>query len=169
MVESTPILPFKNFRFVVYFGTNTKPVAAVSKVSMLKRTTEVVSHRNGGDVSTPRHAPGSTKFEPITLERGVTLDTAFESWANQVYSTDTKGTVRSPLANYKQDITIEVRNVSGIAVVKYVVTRAWVSEYVALPDLDANANAVMLEHVVVQNEGWERDSTFKPEAGVDDL
>lgn len=158
MADSNPILPFKNFRFVVFFPDSPNPVAAVSKISTLKRTTEVVSHRDGGDLSTPRHAPGSTKFEPITLERGVTLDTAFETWANLVYSTDSNGTVS--LANYKRDITIEVRNVAGIAVVKYVVTRAWVSEFVALPDLDANANAVMLEHVIIQNEGWQRDTTF---------
>jgi len=155
MADTNPILPFKNFRFVVYFPDvlGTIPVAAVSKVSSLKRTTEVVTHRDGGDLSTPRHAPGSTKFEPITLERGITLHTEFEDWANLVYSTD-KGTVT--LANYKRDITIEVRNVAGDPVVKYQVTRAWVSEYVALPDLDANANAVMLEHVVIQNEGWFR-------------
>ena len=159
MAESNPILPFKNFRFVIYFGSNPNPVAAVSKVSTLKRTTEVVTHRDGGDLSTPRHAPGSTKFEPITLERGVTLDDSFEVWANQVYSTNSRGTVS--LADYKRDLTIEVRNVAGLAVLKYLVTRAWVSEYVALPDLDANANAVMLEHVVVQNEGWERQD-FPP-------
>src|SRR5678809_1069266 len=155
MAETNPILPFKNFRFVVYFPGSPNPVAAVSKVSTLKRTTEVVSHRDGGDVSTPRHAPGATKFEPITLERGVTLDIAFETWANLVFSTDSNGTVS--LADYKRDITIEVRNVAGDPVVKYLVTRAWVSEFVALPDLDANANAVMLEHVVIQNEGWHRE------------
>ena len=157
-----PILPFKNFRFVVYFGKSTKPVAAVSKVSALKRTTEVISHRDGGDNGTPRHSPGSTKFEPITLERGVTNSREFEEWANLVYSDETKGTVASPLAGYKRDITIEVRNISGQPVVKYTVRNAWVSEYVALPDLDANANAVALEHVVIQNEGWERQTSPDP-------
>ena len=167
MAESNPILPFKNFRFVISFSTNPLvAVAAVSKVSSLKRTTEVVTHRDGGDLSTPRHAPGSTKFEPITLERGVTLDTSFEEWANRVYSTDSRGTVS--LDGYKRDLTIEVRNVSGVAVLKYVVTRAWVSEFVALPDLDANANAVMLEHVVIQNEGWQRDATFTTPGKTDD-
>jgi phage tail-like protein len=156
--DSAKIVPFKNFRFVIAFDG--VAVAVVSKVSALKRTTEVVTHRDGGDVSTPRHSPGSTKFEPITLERGVTLDTAFEEWANRIYSTNSNGTVS--LANYKRNITIEVRNVAGDPVLKYNVTRAWVSEYVALPDLDANANAVMLEHIVVQNEGWERDTGLQP-------
>ena len=165
MADSNPILPFKNFRFVVSF-LNQPPIAAVSKISMLKRTTEVVSHRDGADLSTPRHSPGSTKFEPITLERGVTLSPAFEEWANNVYSTDTNGVVS--LVGYKRDLLIEIRNVKGQPVLKYVVTRAWVSEYVALPDLDANANAVMLEHVVVQNEGWHRDATFDAGANTDD-
>jgi phage tail-like protein len=165
MAESNPILPFKNFRFIVSF-LNEPPIAAVSKISTLKRTTEVVSHRDGVDLSTPRHSPGSTKFEPITLERGVTLSTAFEQWANTVYSTDSNGVVS--LQGYKRDLVIEVRNVKGQPVLKYVVTRAWVSEYVALPDLDANANAVMLEHVVVQNEGWHRDETFDAGSNTDD-
>ena len=156
--------PYKNFKFRVKWDG--RYVAGVSKVSMLKRTTEVVSHRDGGDLSTPRHAPGSTKFEPITLERGVTLDHSFEEWANRVYSTNSKGTVS--LDGYKRNLTIEVRNVSGIVVLQYEVTRAWVSEYVALPDLDANANAVMLEHVVVQNEGWQRSPTFVPTGTEDD-
>lgn len=157
-----PIVPFKNFRFVVYFPGNDTPVAAVSKVSMLKRTTEVVSHRDGGDNGTPRLSPGSTKFEPITLERGITNSREFEEWANRVYSEDAKGTVKSPLADYKREITIEMRNVAGQAVVKYTVHSAWVSEYVALPDLDANANAVALEHIIIQNEGWERQIDFEP-------
>jgi len=166
MADSTPILPFKNFRFVVYFQNNPSPILAVSKVSALKRTTEVVSHRDGGDNSTPRHAPGSSKFEPITLERGVTLNREFEEWANLVYDTNRLGATVS-LADYKRDLTIEVRNVAGDPVLKYSVTRAWVSEYVALPDLDANANAVMLEHVIVQNEGWHRDESFQ-DAGEQD-
>src|SRR6185369_6176434 len=158
MAEANPILPFKNFRFVISFSTNPLvAVAAVSKVSSLKRTTEVVTHRDGGDLSTPRHAPGSTKFEPITLERGVTFDVAFEQWANLVYSTQGPGAVS--LKDYKRNLFIDVLNLQGIKVKSYKVLRAWVSEYVALPDLDANANAILLEHVVVQNEGWERDET----------
>ena len=147
--------PYKNFKFLVFFEGNNDPVAAVSKVSPLKRTTEVVSHRDGGDVTSPRHSPGATKFEPITLERGVTFDISFEEWANRVHRFSDDAAVT--LATYKRNLIIQVRNLQDVPVKQYKVHRAWVSEYTALPELDANANAVMIESVVVQNEGWERD------------
>src|SRR5437773_8373520 len=133
------------------------PVAAVSKVSPLKRSTEVVSHREGGDVSTPRHSPGASKFEPITLERGVTFEPEFEAWANLVYSTE--GDAAVSLKNYKRNLIIDVLNLQGVKVKSYKVFRCWVSEYTALPELDANANATMIESVIIQNEGWERDTS----------
>jgi phage tail-like protein len=148
--------PYKNFKFLVVFP-GIGPVAAVSKVSPLKRTTEVVSHRDGGDVSSPRHSPGATKYEPITLERGITVDPQFEAWANLVHQRATGADGDMSLRNYKRDIMIEVQNLQGVTVKRYKIYRAWVSEYTALPELDANANAVMIETIILQNEGWERD------------
>jgi phage tail-like protein len=156
-VNTARIDPYKNFKFIVSFA-GIGPVAAVSKVSALKRTTEIVSHRDGGDLSTPRHSPGRTSFQPITLERGVTFSTAFEEWANLVYSTQGDGAVS--LAGYKREIIIAVLNLQHVVVKQYKIFRAWVSEYTALPDLDANANATMIESVVVQNEGFERDDAI---------
>lgn len=153
--------PFKNFKFLVFFD-GPDPVAGVSKVSALKRTTEVVSHRDGGDPSTPRHSPGATKYEPITLERGVTFDTEFEEWANRVYSTE--GDAAVSLAHYKRDIRIDMLNLQGVTIKSYRVMRAWVSEYTALPELDANANATSIESIVIQNEGWERDEAIVEQA-----
>ncbi len=145
--------PYKNFKFQLVMAG--RVVAGVSKISALKRTTEVVSHREGGDVSTPRHSPGATSFEAITMERGITFDRDFEEWANLVYST--QGDAAVSLANYKRDILINVLNLQGVVVQSYRVFRAWVSEFTALPELDANANAIAIESIVVQNEGWERD------------
>lgn len=147
--------PFKNFKFLLFFEGKNDPVAAVSKVSPLKRTTEVVSHRDGGDVSSPRHSPGASKYEPITFERGVTFDLDFEEWANRVHRF-TDETLIS-LKEYKRNLIIQVRNLQGVPVKQYKVHRAWVSEYTAIPELNSNANAVMIESIVVQNEGWERD------------
>lgn len=161
-VNSSRIDPFKNFKFLVRFEGSSTPAAGVSKVSALKRTTEVVSHREGGDVSTPRHSPGTTKYEPITLERGVTFDTEFESWANLVYSTEGDGAVS--LRNYKRNLILDVLNLQGTVVKSYKIFRAWVSEYTALPELDANANATMIESIVLQNEGWERDESVVEQA-----
>jgi phage tail-like protein len=152
-INTNRVDPYKNFKFrVVWDG---RVVAGVSKVSSLKRTTEVVSHREGGDLSTPRHSPGATKFEAITLERGVTFDREFEDWANLVYSTE--GDAAVSLARYKRDILIHSVNLQGTVIRTYRVFKCWVSEYTALPELDANANAVMMESIVLQNEGWERD------------
>lgn len=147
--------PYKNFKFRVYFSGNSAPVAAVSKVGALKRSTEAVSHRDGGDNSTPRHSPGTSKFEPITFERGVTHDPAFEDWANLVYSTN--GDASVSLANFRRDLRVDLLNEQGVVAKSYLIFRCWVSEYTALPELDANANATAIEMVTVQNEGWVRD------------
>jgi phage tail-like protein len=148
--------PYKNFKFHVRWDG--KVVAGVSKVSALKRTTEVVSHREGGDISTQRHSPGASKFDAITLERGVTFDPEFEKWANLVYSTEGDGAVS--LANFRKDIYIEMLNLQGTVVRAYRVFRCWVSEYTAQPELDANANAIAFETIVLQNEGYERDESI---------
>ena len=145
--------PYKNFKFRVKWDG--RYVAGVSKVSALKRTTELVNHREGGDPSTDRISPGRTKFEPITLERGVTHDPEFELWANLVYNTD--GDAAMSLKNFRKDIIVELLNLQGKVVKSYKIFRCWVSEYQSLPELDANANAVAIEMMVLQNEGWERD------------
>ena len=145
--------PYKNFKFRVKWDG--KYVAGVSKVSALKQSTEPVTHREGGDPSTSRVAPSAWKFEPITLERGVTHDPEFESWAKLVYDTD--GDAAISLKNFRKDLIIELLNEQGSVAKAYKVFRCWVSEYQALPELDANANAVAIEMLVLQNEGWERD------------
>lgn len=145
--------PYKNFKFRVKWDG--KYVAGVSKVSALKRTTDLVTHREGGDPSTSRISPGLTKFEPVTLERGVTHDPEFEAWANLVYHTD--GDAAVSLKNFRKDIILELYNLQGQKVKAYKLFRCWVSEYQAMPELDANSNAVAIESLVLQNEGWERD------------
>jgi phage tail-like protein len=145
--------PYKNMKFRIKWDG--RYVAGVSKVSALKRSTEPVLHREGGDPSTQRVAPSTWKFEAITLERGVTHDAEFEAWANLIYSTD--GDAAISLKNFRKDIIIELLNEQGAVAKAYKVYRCWVSEYQALPELDANANATALETMTLQNEGWERD------------
>lgn len=152
--------PYKNFKFRVKWGE--KYVAGVSKVGALKRTTEVVKHREGGDESSSRKSPGRNEYEAITLERGVTHDLEFEYWANKVWSyanAQADGADKEvSLANFRKDMIIDVFNEAGQKVISYHVFRAWVSEYQALPDLDANANAIALEHIKIENEGWVRET-----------
>ncbi|MFQ5603178.1 MAG: phage tail protein [bacterium] len=147
--------PYKNFKFRVKWDN--KYVAGVSKVSILKRTTEVVSHREGGDPSSDRKSPGRTQYEAVTLERGVTHDPEFEQWANKVWSQGAGLGAEVSLADFRKDITIEVYNEAGQLVIAYNVFRCWVSEFQALPELDANANAVAIEMLKLENEGWRRD------------
>jgi phage tail-like protein len=147
--------PYKNYKFRVKWDG--RYVAGVSKVGALKRTTEVVEHREGGDPSTVRKSPGQTKYEPITLERGVTHDPEFEQWANKVWNFGAGLGVEVSLADFRKDITIEVYNEAGQLVIAYNVFRCWVSEFQAMPELDASANAVAIQTLTLQNEGWERD------------
>jgi len=147
--------PYKNFKFRVKWDG--RYVAGVSKVSALKRTTEIVEHREGGDPSTSRKSPGRTKFEAITLERGVTHDKEFEQWANKVWNSGSGLGAESSLRDFRKDLIIEVYNEAGQLAIAYKVYGAWVSEYQALPDLDANANAVAIQHLKLETEGIERD------------
>jgi phage tail-like protein len=154
-VNATRFDPYKNFKFRVKWDG--RYVAGVSKISALKRTTEVVEHREGGDPSTSRKSPGRTKFEPVTLERGVTHDPEFERWASKVWNFGAGLGREVSLKDFRKDVIIEVYNEAGQLVLAYKVFRCWVSEYQALPDLDANANAVAIQTLKLENEGWERD------------
>lgn len=147
--------PYKNFKFRVKWDG--RYVAGISKVSALKRTTETVKHREGGDPSSSRKSPGRTEYEPITLERGVTHDADFEQWANKVWNYGSGLGAETSLKDFRKDLIIEVFNEAGQRVLAYKVYRAWVSEYQALPELDANANAVAIQTIKLENEGWERD------------
>jgi phage tail-like protein len=147
--------PYKNFKFRVKWDG--RYVAGVSKVGSLKRTTEVVKHREGGDPSSSRKSPGRTEYEAITLERGVTHDVEFEQWANKVWNFGSGLGAEVSLKDFRKDIIIEVYNEAGQLALAYKVYRCWVSEYQGLPDLDANANAVAIQHIKLENEGWERD------------
>jgi phage tail-like protein len=147
--------PYKNFKFRVRWDG--RYVAGISKVSALKRTTEVVKHREGGDPSTSRKSPGRTEFDAITLERGVTHDLEFENWASKVWQLQASLGSEVSLADFRKDVILDFYNEAGQLAISYKVFRAWVSEYQALPDLDANANAVAIQHIKLENEGWQRD------------
>jgi phage tail-like protein len=147
--------PYKSFKFRVKWDG--RYVAGVSKVGVLKRTTEVVPHREGGDPSSSRKSPGRTEYDAITLERGVTHDVEFELWANKVWRTGAGLGAEVSLKDFRKDLIIEVYNEAGQLALAYKVYRCWVSEYQALPDLDANANAVAIQTIKLENEGWERD------------
>jgi len=151
-VNATRLDPYKNFKFRVKWDG--RYVAGVSKVGALKRTIEVVKHRSGGDPSTSHKSPGKIEFEAITLERGVTHDIEFEAWANKAMSVQ-NGLLTS--AGYRKNILIEVYNESNQKVIAYQVFRAWPSEYQAIADLDANGNAVLIQTLKLENEGWTRD------------
>lgn len=150
--------PYKTFRFLIYFGTSTTPVAAMSKVSGgLKRSSDVIEYKEAGNMLI-RKGLGRTKYEPVTLERGLTHDSDFEDWANAAQVLDT-GAPKQSLKDLRRDIAIVLLNEAGQPVYRYKLYRCWVSEYQALPDLDAGANAVAIEHIKLENEGWERDKS----------
>lgn len=149
--------PYKNFKFRIKWDG--RYVAGVSRVSALTRTTQAVEHREGGDPSTVRKSPGQTSYEAIPLERGVTHDTEFEKWANKVWNYGSGLGAEVSLKDFRKDITIEFYNEAGQLAIAYHVYRCWPSEYTALPELDASANAVAIQSLRLENEGWERDQT----------
>lgn len=157
-VNSYRFDPYRNFKFKIKWDG--QYVAGLSKCSALKKTTESTDWREGGDPSTSRKLPGKTSFDAITLEAGVTHDTTFEDWANKVnnFSENDPG---MSLKGFRKDITIDVFNLQGAKVLSYIVHRCWVSEYQALPELDASGNAVMIQTIKLENEGWERDVSQK--------
>jgi phage tail-like protein len=151
--------PYSAYRFLVYFGTSTSPVAAVSKITGgLKRSAELIEYKEGGNAIILK-GPGRTKYEPITLERGLTHDLDFVAWADATQVLD-KGAPSMSLKNLRREVRIDLLNEAGQPVWRHFVHRCWVSEYQALPDLDAGANAIAIEHIKLENEGWERDTTL---------
>jgi phage tail-like protein len=150
--------PYKTYRFLVYFGSSSQPVAGVSKVGAVKRSSDVIEYKEGGNALI-RKGLGRTKYDPIVFERGLTMSNDFETWANAAQVLD-QGSPSTSLANLRQEIRIELLNEEAQPVHRYLVHRAWVSEYQAMPDLDAGANAIAIEHIKVENEGWEHDLTL---------
>jgi phage tail-like protein len=163
-VNAKRIDPYKNFKFKIKWDG--QYVAGVSKCSALKKTTEVIKHRSGGDPGTTRKSLGQTDWEPITLERGVTYDAAFEQWANKVwdYANSSQLGQEASLADFRKDIIIELYNVAGQKVLAYNVYRCWPSEFVAMPELDGSGNAVAIQSLTLQCEGWERDTSVTEQA-----
>ena len=154
--------PYKNYKFRVKMKADDgsyRVVLGVSKVGALKRTTEVVKHRGGGENSTDHKSPGRTTYDGLTMERGITHDRDFEKWANQVHPY--AGDAGMDLVNYKKDLMLEVMNEKGHAAFRYFLYDCWISEYTAIPDLDANANAVAIENMKIELEGWTRDPDTK--------
>jgi phage tail-like protein len=163
-VNPQRLTPFPNFRFKLAWtgaGDTLRYVAGLSHVGGLARHTEVMRHREGGDPSTPHLAPGQTKYGPITLERGVSYDPAFEQWANKIFDLkNSQGQTgqNTSLGDFRKDLTLELYNEAGQKVLAYRIYRAWVSDFSALSELDAMGNALVIESMILQNEGWQRDA-----------
>jgi phage tail-like protein len=154
-VNTSRFDPYKSYAFLVYIGSSTTPAAGVSKVTGLKRSSDPIEYKEGGNAIILKGL-GRTKYEPITLERGITHDTDFESWANAAQVLD-KGAPSTSLKNLRQELRIDFLNEERQTVLRFLIHRCWVSEYQALPDLDAGSNAIAIEHIKLENEGWERD------------
>jgi len=154
VVNPHRIDPYKNFKFRVQWDG--RYVLGVSHVSALRRTTAVVEYREGGDPSTVHKSPGQTQFDGVTFERGLTHDTEFERWANAVWQ---PGAPEVALRSFRKDVLLDIFNEAGQLVLRYILRRCWVSEYQALPSLDAHASEVALERITLEIEGFERDTS----------
>jgi len=148
--------PYRTFKFQVLIDGQL--VAGLKKMGALKRKTETIKWRTAGDPSRERLLPGGTSYEPIVLEQGLTQDPVFETWANLV--NNIQGDAAMSLKNFRKNIVLNVLNLQGQVAISYKVYRAWISDYQAVPDLDAQAmNAVGIQSITLQHEGWERDTS----------
>ncbi|MFB0632921.1 phage tail protein [Streptomyces sp. AB3(2024)] len=168
MATTARVDPLKNFRFRVRYSDSIVPFIGVHKVSGMKRTVEVVKHRDGGAPTNSSKLPGRVEFDPIVLERGVTVNALeFEKWANKTWSyANAAGGRETSLKDFRRDLVIDVHDETGQKVLSYHVFNCWVSEYQPFSDLDANANAVLVQHIRLENEGWVRDIALPPAAEV---
>jgi phage tail-like protein len=157
-VNATRLDPYKDFKFRLKWDGRT--VAGVSKVSALKRTTEVIEHRSGGDTSSARVMPGATRFEPVTLERGLSDDGEFEKWAGLVANAG-----GAALKKYRKDVRLELVDEAGQVMLAYTIFRCWPSQYQAVPELNEETTLTAFEMLVLENEGWERDPSVPKPAG----
>ena len=162
MATTTPADPYNTFRFRVFFSGSLQPILGVSKVTGFSRKTAVINHHHGGLPVRSIKMPGHTEYDPITLERGVTANaTEFEAWANKVWDyRNAQGGTEMSLADFRRDLVINVYDATGQPVLSYQVFNCWVSEYQPVSDLDASANAVAIEHIKIENEGWQRDTSL---------
>jgi len=138
--------PYRNYKFRVKWDG--RLVAGITHVSGLKWVTDVVEYRQGSG-GPPQKLPGRTSFEPITLERGITNDPAFETWAKKVKD------VKGPSLKLRKEVRIEVYSEAGALMLAYEVHRCWPSEYVALSSLDIDERR-LIQSLTLQHEGWER-------------
>lgn len=145
--------PYKNFKFHVY--VDNRLVMGVSKVGALKRTTEVVNYRSGGGNTFDFKSPGRTKYESITLERGLTHDLEFEMWASQVHGQE--GSSITELRNYKKDMKIDLLNLQNQVAISWCLFQCWPSSFQTMPDLDAGQNGIAVESLTIEVERWSRD------------
>ena len=157
-VNTTRFSPYAAWRFLVYFGTDTTPVAGVSKISPLKRTSTPIEYKDGNNAITFKSV-GRTSYDAVTLDRGVTFDRDFETWANAAQVLKS-GVAATSLKDLRRDIRIELLNEAGQPVQRYLIHRCWVSEFTVLSELDAGGNGVAMEHIKLENEGWEHDLTL---------
>lgn len=137
--------PYRNYKFRVKWDG--RLVAGITHVSGLKRVTEVVEYRQGSGGPSQK-LPGRTSYEPITLERGITNDRAFEAWAKQVMG-------GGPSVKLRKEVRIDVFSEAGALMLAYDVHRCWPSEYVALSSLDIDERR-LIQSLTLQHEGWER-------------
>ena len=148
--------PYRTFKFQVLIDGQV--VAGLKKMGALKKKTEAVKWRGAGDPSHERVLPGGSSYEPITLEQGLTHDPVFENWANLVNNIAGDGGMS--LKNFRKDVVVNLLNLQGQVAISYNVFRAWVSDFQSMPDLDAGSmNAVGIQSITLQHEGWERDTS----------
>jgi phage tail-like protein len=152
--------PYRKFKFLVKW--NNAVVMAVHKVSSITKSIDPIDWRTGGDSNFSAKVPGLTKWEPITLERGLSADTAFQEWMVLVNKYTKAGLGADEAVHaFRKNLNIEMYSLQNELVMTINVYNAWPSK-LTIADFDAKANELAIEHMELQNEGWDLTPGGKP-------
>lgn len=158
MARASRFDPYRTFKFRVRFGDTT--VAGVTKVSALTRTVTPTELKEAGDLLSPRNSPGAVRYDDVVLEKGLSMDNAFEDWANAVVQLQADP---GSTSGFKRTVYIDVYDLNGNPqdrksqpITSYKLNRAWITKYTALPELDASGGGFGIQSVTLRHEGWER-------------
>ena len=120
-------------------------------MSALKIGSEMMDRQEECDQPSYRNRPGPIKDGAISPENEVTLDGEFKKWESS----------RVALETVHKGIALDVYDEMGRIALVCRIWRCWVSEFLGMQDLKANPNALPIQLITLETEGWERVNNVK--------
>lgn len=156
--------PFTGFKFRVIVATFSSDIG-FQKVSGLKESTEVVEYREGTDPITKRKLPGLTVYDPVTFTRGLSTSHDLLDWRAQVATASSPGDGVPP-DGFRRTVTVQMfaKGNNDQAVQSWEILKAWPQE-LNHSDLDAEGSAVVIQSMILANEGIRQTTSTSTTGG----